>query len=186
MTPIIEVAEREDLDYLPGHPQVRVLSCIGTGNGHGPSILAELVREHELPNGSGYCWFAGEAGESRAVRKHLRGLGWTIDQFDIVGYWRYDSETWDAKFAEVQDEVVAVYVRAMADGKGDKVAFEEFDEAWNELASRHRDRSITHSVTAGTAIPRRAVASSDSSWRPCCFSRHAWPAWRSAPRTSPC
>jgi NADPH-dependent ferric siderophore reductase len=128
-TLLVEVAHRDDLDYLPAHPRVTVSAAVGTGNGHAPSRLAELVRNHRLPDGHGYCWFAGEAAESRAVRKHFRGLGWTTDQLDITGYWRHDSETWDARFAEVQDEVVAVYTRALADGKGDKVASEEFDEA---------------------------------------------------------
>jgi NADPH-dependent ferric siderophore reductase len=126
---IVEVSDDEDLAYLPTRPNVTVVAATGTGNGHAPSRLAELTRSLELPAGRGYCWFAGEAAESRAVRKYVRGLGWTIDQFDITGYWRFDSETWDEKFAAVQDDVLAVYEKALADGKGDKVASEEFDEA---------------------------------------------------------
>ena len=126
---IVEVADRDDLDYLPKHPDVTVVPSIGTGNGHAPSRLAQLVRELVLPAGRGYCWFAGEAAESRAVRKYFRSLGWTIEQLDVTGYWRFDSETWDAKFALVEDDVVAVWQRALADGKGEKVADEEFDEA---------------------------------------------------------
>jgi NADPH-dependent ferric siderophore reductase len=133
VTAIVEVADEADLDYLPHHPDVTVLPAIGTGNGHAPSQLAELVRQFALPDGRGYCWFAGEAAESRSVRKHLRGHGWTIDQYDITGYWRFDSEEWDARFAVVEDEVLAVYERALAEGKGDKVASEEFDEALEEV-----------------------------------------------------
>ena len=33
----------------------------------------------------------------------------------------------------VEDEVLAVYERALAEGKGDKVASEEFDEALEEV-----------------------------------------------------
>ncbi len=126
---IVEVADADDLYYLPSHQGVTVIPSIGTGNGHAPSQLARLVAELELPAGRGYCWFAGEAAESRTVRKHFRSQGWTVDQLDITGYWRFDSETWDAKFALVEDEVVEVYTRALAEGKGDKVASEEFDEA---------------------------------------------------------
>lgn len=126
---IVEVADAEDLHYLPSHQGLTVIASVGTGNGCSPSKLAQLVRELTLPDGRGYCWFAGEAAESRAVRKYLRGLGWTIDQYDICGYWRFDSKTWDARFAEVQHDVVGVYERALTDGKGDKVALEEFDEA---------------------------------------------------------
>ncbi|MDT5126419.1 MAG: hypothetical protein QOH54_2063 [Mycobacterium sp.] len=111
------------------HPDVTIVESIGTGNGHAPSRLAQLVRQLTLPDGRGYCWFAGEAAESRAVRKHFRGRGWTVEQLDITGYWPFDSETWDAKFALVENDVVAVWERALADGKGEKVADEEFDEA---------------------------------------------------------
>ena len=128
-TVIAEVADPEDLEYLPRRSDTHVITIVGTGNGHAPSRLAEVVRAQPLPAGRGYCWFAGEAAESRAVRKHFRALGWTIDQLDVTGYWRFDSEAWDARFAEVQDEVVAVYTEALAQGKGDKVASEEFDEA---------------------------------------------------------
>jgi NADPH-dependent ferric siderophore reductase len=129
VTVLVEVLTDTDLDYLPDRTDVRVLSSVGTGNGVAPSRLAEMVRETHQPPGRGYCWFAGEAAQSRAVRKHLRAGGWTLDQFDISGYWRFGSEDWDAKFARVQDELVAVYERALAAGKGDKAASEEFDDA---------------------------------------------------------
>ncbi|GJF14308.1 siderophore-interacting protein [Mycolicibacterium cyprinidarum] len=126
---IVEVATAEDLDYLPAHQGLTVIASLGTGNGCGPSKLSQLVRDLALPDGRGYCWFAGEAAESRAVRKYLRGLDWTIDQYDISGYWRYNSNAWDAKFARVQHNVLRVYEQALTDGKGNKIALEEFDEA---------------------------------------------------------
>ncbi len=129
VTAIVEVAEDEDLDYLPTHPDLTVVASVGTGNGYAASNLAHLVRELELPPGRGYCWFAGEAAESRAVRKYLRGAGWAIDQLDVTGYWRLDSEAWDAKFALVSEEVAAVWTRAVAGGKSHRLADEEFDEA---------------------------------------------------------
>ena len=132
-TLFVEVTTSEDLDYLPVHRGVSIIPSVGTGNGCGPSTLAQMVRDLALPDGRGYCWFAGEAGESRAVRKYLRARGWTIDQYDITGYWRVDSETWDAKFSELQDDVLAVYARAVAAGKSDKAALEEFDEACEQI-----------------------------------------------------
>ena len=126
---LVEVQDDSDLAYLPTAPNLTLVPAVGSGNGQPGSRLAELVAEQRLPPGRGYCWFAGEAAQSRAVRKYVRGLGWTAAQFDVVGYWRYDSEAWDRRFADVADEVVAVYERALADGKGDKVASEEFDEA---------------------------------------------------------
>lgn len=130
---VAEVAHTADLDYLPRPPGLTAIPLIGTGNGCGPSALARTVRGISLPEGRGYCWFAGEAAESRAVRKYLRGLGWSIDQYDITGYWRADSESWDRRFAEVQVDVLQVYERALTDGKSDKAAFEEFDEACERI-----------------------------------------------------
>lgn len=129
VTAIVEVADRSELAYLPTHPDVTVIPSVGTGNGHAASTLARLVREFTLPEGRGYCWFAGEAAESRTVRKYFRSHGWTIDQLDVTGYWRFDSEIWDARYALVSDDIEAVYVRALADGKGNKVADEEYDAA---------------------------------------------------------
>ncbi|TGD89787.1 siderophore-interacting protein [Mycolicibacterium sp. CH28] len=131
-TVLVEVTDHHDLDYLPTRPGVTVLPSFGTGNGCAPSRLADLVSRLDLPD-RGYCWFAGEAGESRAVRKYLRGRGWSRDQYDITGYWRFDSEVWDARFAVVEDEVLKVYQQALADGKGDKVASEEFDDALEQV-----------------------------------------------------
>ncbi|MCP9271866.1 siderophore-interacting protein [Mycolicibacterium arenosum] len=129
VTAILEVPDHDDLDYLPTRPNVTVIPGIGTGNGYAPSRLAQLVRDFDAPAGEGYCWFAGEAAEGRAVRKHLRGLGWTVDQLDVTGYWRFDSETWDAKYALVSDEVAAVWIDARAAGKSERLAGEEFDLA---------------------------------------------------------
>jgi NADPH-dependent ferric siderophore reductase len=128
-TAIVEVADQDDLSYLPRRENLTVIACVGTGNGVAPSQLAAHVRDFTVPAGRGYCWFAGEAAESRAVRKYLRGLGWTIDQMDVTGYWRFDSEKWDAKYALVADEVGAVWVSAMEEGKSERAADEEFDEA---------------------------------------------------------
>jgi len=127
---IVEVAEEADLEYLPHRTNVTVIATVGTGNGDGESVLAQLVAAQPLPCGRGYCWFAGEAGQSRAVRKYLRGQHhWDAAQFDILGYWRRDSEAWDKRYAPVASDLFAVYEKALADGKSDKLASEEFDDA---------------------------------------------------------
>ncbi|GAA1482609.1 siderophore-interacting protein [Gordonia sinesedis] len=129
VTAIVEVAERSDLDYLPCPPAVDLVPLVG-GNGYGPSGLAAAVRSVDLPAGRGYCWLAAEASESRAVRKYLRGeCRWHRDQYDIIGYWRYDGEEWSRRYAGYGDDLLAVYRKALADGKSEKQASEEFDEA---------------------------------------------------------
>jgi NADPH-dependent ferric siderophore reductase len=133
-TVIVEVADRVDLAYLPDRPDVATVVTVGTGNGHAPSRLPELARAHRHADGRGYCWFAGEAQATREVRKYLRNeCGWVPDQYDIVGYWRFDSEAWDRKYEEVSAQVVAVYERALAEGKGEKIAAEEYDLALERI-----------------------------------------------------
>lgn len=127
---IVEVADESDLNYLPVGDGVTIAATVGSGNGFAPSRLAEMVREHAHRDGRGYCWFAGEAGATRAVRKHLRNdRGWAVAQYDIVGYWRFDSESWDRRYEEVSDEMEAVYAQALADGKDEKLASEAYDLA---------------------------------------------------------
>lgn len=129
-TAIVEVADRRDLDYLPARPDIPVIVTAGTGNGHAPSGLPGLVRAHIHPAGRGYCWFAGEAQATREVRKHVRREhGWEAGQYDIVGYWRFDSDTWDRHYEAVSAEVEAVYQQALAQGKSEKAAAEEYDLA---------------------------------------------------------
>ncbi|WP_231992214.1 siderophore-interacting protein [Mycobacterium sp. ACS4331] len=131
-TPVVVVAEVLDdahLDSLMVGSDVTVVSSVGTGNGTGPSRLAAMVQDLQLPQDAGYCWFGGEAAQSRTVRTHLRARGWTIDQTDIAGYWRWNSKDWDVRYALVADRLFADYQRAVAAGRGEKVAAEEFDEA---------------------------------------------------------
>lgn len=127
---VVEVPDEDALAYLPEHPGIRVVPTVGSGNGDGHSRLGEVVTGLDLPAGRGYCWLGAEAAQSRAVRKYLRReQGWQAGQFDIIGYWRFDSEEWARRFAPVQDEMVAVYTGALAAGKSDAEASEEFDTA---------------------------------------------------------
>ena len=132
VTLIAEVLGHDDLDYLQAgdQPGVTIIPLVGSGNGHAASRLGAQVRSLVQPPGRGYCWFAAEAAESRTVRKYLRReSGWAPDQYDIIGYWRYDGEAWSRRYAEHGDELLAVYTNALAAGKTEKQAAEEFDDA---------------------------------------------------------
>ncbi|MBD0863601.1 siderophore-interacting protein [Gordonia sp. zg691] len=128
VTAVVEVPAPSELNYLPDR-DIELITIIG-GNARTPSRLAETVRELQIPTTGGYCWFAGEAAESRAVRKHLRSeLRWARDHYDVIGYWRLDSERWTRAYSAHGTELFAVYRQALADGKSEKQASEEFDEA---------------------------------------------------------
>ena len=131
---IVEVRDEDDLDYLPKQPALRLIPSIGTGNGVTDSVLPQLVAQHCSATGLGYCWFAGEAAGARAVRKFLRHeQGWTTDQTDVIGYWRRDSDQWSDRFAPHGPRMYSIYEKAIAEGKSEKVALEEFDDALEHL-----------------------------------------------------
>ena len=84
----------------------------------------------ELPEGPGYVWFAGEAAESRAVRKYVRReLGWPTERFTILGYWRVEKERWLARYEEVGESLEAVYETAVASGLSEGDALEIYEDA---------------------------------------------------------
>ena len=131
---IVEVPCEDDLDYLPTHPTARLVTSIGTGNGFTDSVLTRLVAQNCPATGLGYCWFAGEASEARRVRKLLRGeYGWATDRLDAVGYWRRDAQEWSERFAPHGPRMYSSYEHAIAEGKSEKVALEEFDDALERL-----------------------------------------------------
>ena len=106
----------------------------GTGNGLGPSRLLAALRDLELPSGPGYVWFAGEASESRGVRKYLRfERGWTADHYTILGYWRIKQEEWLARYDGIGDRLEAIYAAALAAGRSEGDALDLYDDALEKV-----------------------------------------------------
>lgn len=126
---IVEVLDESDLGYLPTG-RIEIVTSVGTGNGAAGSVLGRLVATRRPPADRGYCWFGGEAGEARAIRKYLRHeLGWRIDQLDVMGYWRRDSDTWDRRYAGIGPGLFDAYQLALAEGTDARRAAEEYDLA---------------------------------------------------------
>ena len=120
-TVVVEVVD-DDIAYLPSRPDVQMVPVAGS-----PALRAAA---HIPTAGVGYCWFAGEASDARAVRKHLRReLRWESDRLDVMGYWRRNSADWDSRFALVGADLYSIYIRALEGGKSAKAAMEEYDEA---------------------------------------------------------
>ncbi len=115
----------------PPPPRPSFARClVGGGHGRGPSRLLTAIRELDWPEGPGYVWFAGEAAESRAVRKYLRReRNWPRDRSTILGYWRVDQEAWLARYARIGTELEQVYARAVAAGHSSDEALELYDDA---------------------------------------------------------
>ncbi len=84
----------------------------------GSGQLAAATRALELPAGPGYIWMGGEQAASRDIRKYFRKeLGWGSERYDIVGYWRPDSESYLKRYRIVQDQVAAIYQQGMESGQ---------------------------------------------------------------------
>ncbi|HEY5787177.1 MAG TPA: siderophore-interacting protein [Microlunatus sp.] len=127
---LAEVTEPSDSQRIDSAADVTYTWLPGTGNGHSRSRLLQALREIELPEGPGYIWFAGEAAESRAVRKYVRReLGWPTERFTILGYWRVEKERWMARYEEVGESLEAVYESAVASGLSEGDALEVYEEA---------------------------------------------------------
>ena len=61
------------------------------------SVLAEALRDVELPAGTGQVWGGGESLAMRAVRDHVRGQrDFPRGTVQAMGYWKYDDDAdWD-------------------------------------------------------------------------------------------
>jgi len=61
------------------------------------TLLADAVRELELPPGRGRAWGGGEALAMRDVRRHLRGeRALPAADVDVLGYWKHrNTASWD-------------------------------------------------------------------------------------------
>ncbi|WP_461166626.1 siderophore-interacting protein [Tsukamurella serpentis] len=129
VTVIAEVLDRDDLRYLPERPRTEVIELVGTGNGAAPSRLPEALRALDM-RADDYLWLAGEAADTRAAKKHVRGVGMARDRADVVGYWRFRAEEWNARFeAAGEDRLRAVYAEALAAGLSRDEAIDRYDQA---------------------------------------------------------
>lgn len=125
---IVEVLERGDIQTFETAATVTYDWRIGSGNGDSASVLDDAVLAFEHPEGQGYFWFAGEAASSRRVRKYFRKeKGFEIAYFDIIGYWRANSEQWLEKYKQYQEEALALYNSVIESGRSEQEASEEFD-----------------------------------------------------------
>ncbi|HEY0240052.1 MAG TPA: siderophore-interacting protein [Friedmanniella sp.] len=131
---LVEVPTDDDRLAITSAADITWTWLVGSGNDAGPSRLADAVARFATPDSPGYVWFAAEASASRAVRKHLRherGLPHT--RCTLLGYWRLDSERWDARYAEVAPSLEAVYTDAVAAGATSEDALVLYDEALERI-----------------------------------------------------
>ncbi|WP_375423768.1 siderophore-interacting protein [uncultured Friedmanniella sp.] len=120
---LVEVPDPADRPPLPGSVGVRWV----------PEGLPAAVADVGWPPGPGYVWFAGEAADARAVRRHLRDLGWPVARYRVLGYWRAAQTEWERRFTEVAPGLEHVYTDAVAHGLTSDEALEAYDDALADL-----------------------------------------------------
>ena len=122
---VVVLTDADDEIPLPSAGDVTVQWQVVEHDADISDALTAVVVERELPaDGSRYVWLAGEARASRAVRRHLRReLGWPQSDFYTCGYWQVEAETWNARYEEVADRVIAEAERAQARAGDDEGAY---------------------------------------------------------------
>ena len=122
---VVVLTDADDEIPLPSAGDVTVQWQVVEHEADVGEALTSAVVDRELPaDGSRYVWLAGEARASRAVRRHLRReLGWPQRDFYTCGYWQVDAETWNARYEEVADRVIAEAERAQARVGDDEGAY---------------------------------------------------------------
>jgi NADPH-dependent ferric siderophore reductase len=121
---VVVLTHPDDEVPLPSAGDVTVQWQVVEHEADVSDALTAAVLDRELPQGSRYVWLAGEARASRAVRRHLRReLGWPQSDFYTCGYWQVDAETWNARYEEVADRVIAEAERAQARAGDDEGAY---------------------------------------------------------------
>ena len=68
------------------------------------ALLSEIAVATEDDTDGCYVWFSGEATTMRDVRRYLRhARGWPRERYTTMGYWRRDTERWEAAFSRQPD-----------------------------------------------------------------------------------
>lgn len=129
---VVEVAEeshRFDLDA----PQLSVRWVVGRGNGVGPSAITEALRALPLTDDC-YVWVAGEAGELRAARRHLRfERGLPASRYAVIGYWRENKEEWLERYDRLDEETLAALEEIWESDADEELRRDRYDEQLTRL-----------------------------------------------------
>ncbi|KYH43030.1 siderophore-interacting protein [Branchiibius sp. NY16-3462-2] len=87
---VADAAEQQDLP-VPDGVTLTWLHRRGVAAGHS-TVLADAVTAMPWPDGSVYCWFAGEAMSLKPIRRYLKERGVPADCLEVSGYWRRTQE----------------------------------------------------------------------------------------------
>ncbi|MGO1865908.1 MAG: siderophore-interacting protein [Corynebacterium variabile] len=122
--PTTVIAEVRGKEYemaaeVPGGTVVEYTWLHGTGNGHSPSQLEEVVRRLDIDDDT-YVWVATEAAMQRALRSYVRHeLGLHKGSYTCLAYWRERGEEWRERYNEVSGTLQPRIAQLWEDKEGD-------------------------------------------------------------------
>ena len=127
---IVELPDASHEQKLESPAALDLLWLHASGNGLGPSQLAEVLRTVAVPNGhTPYVWVACEARTARVIRKYLRHeLGWPGTSYSVTGYWTDNKEKWEADWGALDPAIKRRIEDLWASGR-DREAIEDEVEA---------------------------------------------------------
>ena len=130
---VIVLTDPTDEIPLPSAGRVDVTWQVVPGLSEIAGALTATVTSRQLADR--YVWLAGEAGASRAVRRHLRRvLGWPQSQFTTCGYWQLDAAAKSRRYLEVADTVTEQAAAAREKYADDEGAYlDALDEIFDNL-----------------------------------------------------
>lgn len=94
------------------------------------SSLERVVRAAPWPQGRGYFWMAGEAGQMRGLRKYLRHeLQLPTPSYDVMGYWRFDAERWLRTYEAAKIDAQAIWAEGERRGQDTGEIWDRYEQA---------------------------------------------------------
>jgi NADPH-dependent ferric siderophore reductase len=128
----VEIAEESHRIDI-GAPNLSVRWIVGRGNGVAPSAITEALRALPITDDC-YVWVAGEAGELRSARRHLRHeRGLAADRYAVIGYWRDRQEEWLERYDGLDDETVAALRAIWESDDDEELRRDRYDEHLTRL-----------------------------------------------------
>jgi len=126
---VLEVEDpshRQDLSLGAGTE----VAWVYGGNGHSKSRLDGILKDMDLPGGTGYVWFAGETRVQRSIRKHLRHeRRLPAGSYKVIGYWTDKREEWEERWENLDDETRSWFSELWNDEARDPEEAEDLADA---------------------------------------------------------
>ena len=123
----VEIAEEAHRLEIEGD-RLQVRWIVGRGNGVGPSAMTEALRALPITDES-YVWVAGEAGELRDARRHLRHeRGLNASQYKVIGYWRDRQEEWLERYEGLSEQTLEDLQKTWESTDDDELRRDRYDD----------------------------------------------------------